>query len=91
MAALDGVKNAFINKVLSHLLNPLNGNNGSNIANVILTPILGASIDWMKAFRGFQFQNMDESMESAKLVGLLVMSVFLYFVGKKPKPAPPSN
>jgi hypothetical protein len=83
MAIIDGVKNAFISKLLEHVLD---GNKGSNILGAIITAILAANVDYSKALRGFQFQKPDEAMEAAKLTGAVVLAVFAYFVGKK-KPA----
>ena len=80
MAVLDGVKNAFINQLLKRTLD---GNTGSNILGVVITAVLGANINYTKAFAGFKFDNADNAAESAKLVATLVLAVFAYFVGKK--------
>ena len=83
--AIQGVENAFINKLLEHVLD---GNKGSNILGAILTAVVGSQINYVRAFQGFRFDNMDNAMESAKLVGTLVVAVFALFVGKKNKPLP---
>jgi hypothetical protein len=80
MALLDGLKNTFINKVLGHILD---GNKGSNILGVVIAGVMGANIDYMKAFAGFKFDNATNTTESAKLVGTLITCTFAYFVGKK--------
>ncbi|HXR39691.1 MAG TPA: hypothetical protein VN776_11385 [Terracidiphilus sp.] len=85
MAVLDGVKNAFINKLLEHVLD---GNKGSNILGIIITGILAQHIDYTKAIAGFQFTNADNAAESAKLIGTVVVAVFAYFVGKKKTAVP---
>ena len=81
MAVLDGVKNAFIGKLLGQVLD---GNKGSNILGVIIAAVIGAQINYVKALNGFKFDNLDYATESAKLVGTVVVAVFAYFVGKKP-------
>jgi hypothetical protein len=80
MALLDGVKNAFINRTLKHVLD---GNKGSNILTLILLAVLQSDINYMLAFRGFQFENTEAAMESAKLVGCMIVAVFGFFVGRK--------
>jgi hypothetical protein len=80
MAVLNGVKNAFINKLLERMLD---GNQGSNILGALIAAVMGARIDYVKALDGFKFDNMDNAMESAKLVGTILVAVFAYFVGKK--------
>jgi hypothetical protein len=77
---LDSIKDAFINRVLGKLLD---GNTGSNILGVLITAVIAAHIDYVKAFAGFQFNNSDNAMESAKLVGTVITAIFAYFVGKK--------
>jgi len=77
---IDSIKNAFINKLLERLLD---GDKGSNILGAIITAVVGSQINYVRAFQGFQFDNMDNSMESARLVGTLVVAVFAWFVGKK--------
>lgn len=82
MGIIDGLKNTFISKVLNQVLD---GNKGSNILTVIITAIIGANLDYMKAFRGFKFENPDEVSEAAKLVGVLVLAIYGYFIGKRDK------
>lgn len=77
---LAPIENAFIDRVLTHVLD---GNKGSNILGFLLLALLSTHIDWVKAFRGFQFQDQDAAMESAKLVGTILVSVFAWFVGKR--------
>ena len=78
---IGAIENAFINKLLSHILD---GDKGSNLLGVVLVALLGAKIDWVKAFQGFKFDNQEAAMESAKLAGIIVVAVFSWFVGKKP-------
>lgn len=80
MAILDGVKNAFIGKVLNQVLD---GNKGSNILGAVITAVLGSQIDYVKAMAGFHFDNAANAAESAKLVSVVVLATFAYFVGKK--------
>jgi len=82
------IENAFINKVLQHLLD---GNKGSNILTVVILGLLSQNINWALAFQGFHFQDMTAAMESAKLVGAFVVAVFGYCVGKKKAPADPAT
>jgi hypothetical protein len=79
-SAKSAIQNAFIGKLLEHLLD---GNKGSNVLGAILTAILAAHVDYSKALKGFKFDDMDASMESAKLAGAVVLAVFAYFVGRK--------
>jgi hypothetical protein len=81
------IENAFINRVLQHVLD---GNKGSNILTLIVLAMLEQHINWALAFQGFHFQDMTAAMESAKLVGAFVVAVFGYFVGKKKAPADPA-
>ncbi|HZT29731.1 MAG TPA: hypothetical protein VFA33_07610 [Bryobacteraceae bacterium] len=83
---IPSVQNLFINKVLEHILD---GNKGSNILTAILTAVLGARINWAQACRGFRCDNAEDAAEAAKLVGVLVLAVFGYYVGKKTPAAPP--
>jgi hypothetical protein len=83
MAILDGVKNAFINQTLKKVLD---GNTGSNILGVVILAIMQANINYTKAIAGFKFDNQENAMESAKLVGTVVVAAFAYFVGKKKAP-----
>ena len=80
MVVLDSVKNAFINQALKRVLD---GNTGSNILGVILAAVVGANINYAKAMAGFKFDNQENAMESAKLVGTVAVALFAYFVGKK--------
>lgn len=80
MAALDTVKNAFIQKLIEKLLD---GDKGSNLLGAVLVAILGAHINYMQALAGFKFENMTDAGESAKVVGTVVLAVFAWFVGKK--------
>jgi uncharacterized membrane protein len=81
MAVLDSVKNTFINTLLKRMLD---GNQGSNILGVLITAVVGAQINYVKALDGFKFDNADNATEAAKLVATIVVAVFAYFVGKKP-------
>lgn len=74
------IENAFINKLLEHVLD---GNKGSNILTALLVPILAAHIDWALALKGAQFDDMNASLELAKVIGLVLLGLFGYFVGKK--------
>jgi len=78
--AFDSIKDAFVNRLLAKMLD---GNTGSNILGVLITAVIAAHIDYVKAFAGFQFNNSDNAMESAKLVGTILTATFAYFVGKK--------
>lgn len=81
---LDTIKNAFINRLLTQMLD---GNKGSNILGAILTAMLAANINYAKALAGFRFDNMDNAAESAKLLATIVLAVFAYFVGKRERAA----
>lgn len=80
MAILDGVKNAFIDKVLN---NVLDGDKGSNILGALLTAVVAAKVDYVKAMAGFQFKSAGDAAESAKLVSAVALATFAWFVGKK--------
>jgi hypothetical protein len=84
---MNYLKNLFINRTLKHVLD---GNKGSNILTVIVAAVLGAQIDFMKAAAGFQFKDADSVTEASKLVGVVVLAVYGYFVGKH-KPATPET
>ncbi len=83
MAILDGVKSVFIRSTLERILD---GNTGSNILGAILTAVLAANINFMKAVDGFKFDSADNAQESAKLVTTTVLALFAYFVGKHKAP-----
>lgn len=79
----SAIENAFINRLLQHVLD---GDKGSNLLGAVLVALLAGNIDWVKALQGFKFNNQDEAMESAKVAGIVVVAVFSWFVGKG-KPA----
>ena len=80
---LPALQNQFINQFLRHVLD---GNSGSNWLTAILVPLLGAQIDWVKAYRGLQFENSDDVTEAAKVAGIVVLAVWGVFIGRQ-KPA----
>lgn len=82
---LNTIKNAFIKKLLEHVLD---GNKGSNILTAILVPVLAANVDWTLAIKGMKFDDMAAAIELSKVVGLVLVGLFGYLVGKKkPQPA----
>jgi hypothetical protein len=79
---LNGVKNLFIDKLLRHILD---GNKGSNLLTVILVPLLASNVNWMAAQQGLQFKDAASVTELAKVIGIVVVALLGYFVGKFPK------
>ena len=75
------VLNLFMNKVLKQLLD---GDKGSTILTAILTPIIGAQINWPLAFQGFASDQ--SAVELAKVVGLALAAVWGFFIGHRKQP-----
>lgn len=70
--------NALIDKALDYVLD---GNKGSNILVAVLVPLLGAHINWYLALLCFQCPGSEAEM--CKVLGLVLIAVFGYLVGKK--------
>lgn len=78
---MNTLKNLLINRVLKHVLD---GNKGSNIITLILTALLGANINWMLASQGMQFKDQAAVLELAKGLGVALVALYGYLVGKYP-------
>jgi hypothetical protein len=82
MGVQDSIEDAFINRLLSKVLE---GNTGSNILGAVILAVQAGHINYAQAIQGFQFNNLANATESASLVGTLIVGVFAYFVGKNKK------
>ena len=83
MAIKETLENAFVQKVLEHVLD---GDKGSTLLTAILTPVVAANMNWALVLRGLHFQDLAGVQELAKLAGLLLVAIWGWRVGKK-KPA----
>ncbi len=70
----------FIDKVLKQLLD---GDKGSTVLTLILTPVVAAGINWPLALQGLTSQ--ESALELAKVVGLVACAVWGWFIGRKQK------
>jgi hypothetical protein len=74
--------NLFIDKLLAQILD---GNKGSNILTALLVPLVAAHVDWLLAARGVRFQDAGAIGELAKVAGLVILALYGWRVGKRPK------
>ena len=82
MGLQQSLENAFINRLLDKVLD---GNNGSNILGALILAVQAGHINYAQAIAGFQFKDLNDTLQSANLVGTLVAVLFAWFVGKRKK------
>jgi uncharacterized membrane protein len=78
---MNPLKNVLINQVAKHVLD---GNKGSNVLTVALTALLANHINWLLAYAGLQFKDQAAVVELAKAIGIVLVALFGYLVGKYP-------